>query len=308
MGNEIILERFLEYLQYERNRSQLTVENYRRDLCAFEAYLEAQDEYISWDTVDSDLIRNWLEWMMDKGNTATSVNRRLSAVRSFYHFALSRGLVPHDPSLTIRGPKKVKPLPQFLKEREMDSLLEQSHWDMEDYKDRCIRTIIQTFYETGVRLSELIGLDKSSIDLITNEVKVRGKGNKQRIIPFGDGMHKALEEYAAMRDNEIENSAANPAFFQTQKGKRFRPEHLRNIVKERLSTVCALKKRSPHVLRHTFATAMLNHKAGIESVSKLLGHRNLAATEIYTHTTFEQLKKVYASSHPRTQIINNNLK
>lgn len=300
MGNEIILERFLEYLQYERNRSLLTVESYKRDLCAFKAYFKAQDENVSWETADSDLIRNWLEWMMDKGNTATSVNRRLSAVRSFYRFALSRGLLQHDPSLTIRGPKKVRPLPQFLKEREMDALLEQSHWDMENYNDVCIRTVIQTFYETGVRLSELIGLDKSSVDLVTNEVKVRGKGNKQRIIPFGSGMFKAFKEYAAMRDSVTGDSAADSAFFLTRKGRRFKAGSLRRIVKERLAAVCTLKKKSPHVLRHTFATAMLNHKAGIESVSKLLGHKSLAATEIYTHTTFEQLKKAYTSSHPRT--------
>lgn len=293
----MILEQFLNHLKYERNRSPLTVESYKEDLQAFEAYFKALDEGLSWKTVDADIIRDWMEMMMDKGNAATTINRRLSAVRSLYRYALSRTFVQHDPSRTIKGPQKKKLLPQFLKEKEMDSLLNPDNWNMTDYLNVCIYTAIQTFYETGIRLSELIGLDDSGVDIVSRSMKVLGKGNKQRVIPFGNGLAENLEYYVGMRNRNIENQST--AFFKTPKGKRMKAPWLRNKIKERLSLVCTLKKKSPHVLRHTFATAMLNHDAGIENVSKLLGHKSLSTTEIYTHTTFEQLKKAYSKAHPR---------
>ena len=178
----------------------------------------------------------------------------------------------------------------------MDQLLDERMWT-DSYKDVLARTIIVTFYETGVRISELIGLNDKDVDYINCEIKVTGKRDKQRIIPFGDELLKTLTAYQQQRDIETESESV--AFFRTEKGKRVTDGQVRRMVKINLSKVSTLKKRSPHVLRHTFATAMLNHDAGLESVKKLLGHESLSTTEIYTHTTFEQLKKVYNNAHPR---------
>ena len=291
-----MVDLFLDYLKLERNYSPATVKHYRDDLKEFERFFQGLDQQLSWESVDSDIVRRWMEYMMDKGNAASSVNRRLSALRSFYRYALRRNLVVKDPVHGIQGPKRKRPLPQFLKESEMDQLLDERMWT-DSYKDVLARTIIVTFYETGVRISELIGLNDKDVDYINCEIKVTGKRDKQRIIPFGDELLKTLTAYQQQRDIETESESV--AFFRTEKGKRVTDEQVRQMVKINLSKVSTLKKRSPHVLRHTFATAMLNHDAGLESVKKLLGHESLSTTEIYTHTTFEQLKKVYNNAHPR---------
>ena len=291
-----MIDQFLNYLRLERNYSPNTVEAYGNDLREFELYFNKLEGHLSWTTVDADVIRDWMESMMDRGNTATSINRRLSALRSFYRFALKRCLVDSDPAHGIVGPKKKKPLPVFVKERDMDALLDPKMWTA-DYKDVLARTILILFYETGVRLSELIGLDDASVDFVNSELKVTGKRNKQRVIPFGESMAQALKTY--MKEREQLPARMSEALFLTKKGHRMSPAQVRNIVKEQLARVSTMQKRSPHVLRHTFATAMLNHEAGLESVKNLLGHESLATTEIYTHTTFEQLKKVYEKAHPR---------
>ncbi len=274
----------------------MTVINYRKDLIEFERFYKQLDCQLSWESVDSDVVRNWMEFMMDRGNSASSVNRRLSALRSFYRFALRRKLVDRDPVHGLQGPKRQKPLPQFLKESEMERLLDLNRWT-DSYKDVLERTIIITFYVTGIRLSELIGLDDDDIDNVTCEVKVTGKRNKQRIIPFGKELAEVFARYLVIRNTIAKGDST--AFFLTEKGKRMTNAQVRSLVKKNLTKVSTLKKRSPHVLRHTFATAMLNHEAGLESVKKLLGHESLSTTEIYTHTTFEQLKKVYKNAHPR---------
>lgn len=287
---------FLDYLRFEKNRSELTVSSYAEDLKAFEAYFKNLDMLLSWETVDADVIRGWMESMMDKGNRATSVNRRLSALRSFYRYALARQKVARDPSRMIKGPKKAKPLPQFLKEEEMNRLLDVVEWG-DDFESVRARTMLMTFYETGIRLSELTGLDDTAIDWANHAVKVLGKRNKQRIIPLGEELEHTLLIYIRVRDEQVK--AGDGALFVTRKGERMSGDQVRNEVKRCLSLVSTLSKRSPHVLRHTFATAMLNHEAGLESVKKLLGHESLSTTEIYTHTTFEQLKRVYQEAHPR---------
>ena len=292
----VAIDDFLDYLRFEKNRSMLTVDSYAEDLRAFEVYFKNLDDCLTWETVDSDVIRDWMESMMDKGNKASSVNRRLSAVRSFYRYALGRGRVSKDPSRMITGPKKEKPLPQFLKEDEMNRLLDDGEWG-DDFKSVRARTVLMTFYETGMRLSELVGLDDASIDWSNHALKVLGKRNKQRIIPMGEELERTLFQYIDVRNQQV--GVEDPALFVTGKGRRMTPPQVRKEVKIHLSRVSTLRKRSPHVLRHTFATAMLNHKAGLESVKKLLGHESLSTTEIYTHTTFEQLKRVYQESHPR---------
>ena len=290
------IEDFLDYLQYERNRSERTVRAYADDLRSFEAFFKNLDGQLSWESVDSDVIRDWMESMMDKGNTATSVNRRLSAVRSLYRFALSRGYVSRDPAHAVSGPKCQKVLPQYLREKEMNTLLDEQMWE-DRYIDVRARTIILLFYSTGIRLSELIGLDDADVDFAEQQLKVTGKGDKQRILPFGTELSEALRVYMARRDAEVERK--DSAVFLTAKGVRMNSQQVRDEVRHHLSRVSTLKKRTPHVLRHTFATAMLNHEAGIESVKKLLGHSKLSTTEIYTHTTFEQLRQAYAKAHPR---------
>ena len=290
------IDQFLSYLQYERNRSERTVKAYGDDLRSFEAFFKNLDDQLSWESVDSDVIRSWMESMMDKGNTATSINRRLSAVRSLYRFALSRGIVERDPAHGLKGPKGKKLLPQYLRESEMDRLLADDMWT-DEMGDLRARTIILMFYSTGIRLSELTGLDNASVDLEAQQLKVRGKGNKERLIPFGSELQKALRLYTERRDAETPSDSQ--AFFVGDDGRRMTSQQVRQLVQHHLSRVTTMKKRSPHVLRHTFATAMLNNEAGIESVKKLLGHSKLSTTEIYTHTTFEQLRRAYAKAHPR---------
>ena len=293
-----MIEEFLNYLRYERNRSELTVRTYGRSLEDFESYFKSRDSQLSWESVDSDIIRDWMESMMDKGDMASTVNNCLSAVRSFFRFALARQLVSRDPAYAIKGPKKKKPLPQFVREDEMNRLIDVPEMWGDSYEDLRARTIIILFYETGIRLAELIGLDDKDVDFSAHQLKVTGKRNKQRIVPFGEELENALNEYMAGREQKWK-ACGETALFLNDKGQRMSRYQVEAIVKKCLSKVTTIKKRSPHVLRHSFATAMLNNGAGLESVRKLLGHESVATTEIYTHTTFEQLKKVYENAHPR---------
>lgn len=292
----MIVQQFLDYLRYERNRSPLTVENYGRDLDEFVSYLKTVDSQLTIEAADADLVRGWMEQMMDRGQSATSVNRRLSALRSFFRFALAKGLVEKDPVYNMHGPKMKKALPQFLRENEMNTLLD----DIEKgdtYKDVRARTILMTFYETGIRVSELVGLNDASLDTARCELRVRGKGNKERVVPYGRELSEALDEYRRLRDRQAARS--DDALFVNDKGERLDRFAVYRMVREALAAVTTLRKKSPHVLRHTFATAMLNNGAGIESIRKLLGHAKIDTTEIYTHTTFEQLQRVYKHAHPR---------
>ena len=292
----MMTEDFLNYLRYERNRSELTVCRYEQSLRDFESYFKNRDGQLSWESVDSDIIRDWMESMMDKGDMASTVNSSLSAVRSFFRFALSRGLVTHDPSYVVKGPKKQKPLPQFVREEEMNRLLDTPQMWEEGFAGLRARTIIIMFYETGIRLAELIGLDVTDVDFAAHQIKVTGKRNKQRIIPFGAELEAVLREYITQRNDQLQ---VDRALVLSDKGKRMTRSQVEKIVKRHLSLTTTLKKRTPHVLRHSFATAMLNNGAGLEDVRLLLGHESVATTQIYTHTTFEQLKKIYENAHPR---------
>jgi integrase/recombinase XerC len=296
MATFMMIDQFLNYLRYERNRSPRTVQLYEENLRDFETYVQGLDDCLSLETVDTDVVRSWVEHLMDQGKKATTVNLGLSAVRTFYRYALSRHIVAKDPAHAVTGPKKAKPLPQFVRESEMDELLDEQHWT-EEYNNVRARTIILMFYETGIRLAELVGLDDADVDLAAMQLKVTGKRNKQRIVPFGEELAAALRDYVARRDQELVRQS--PALFLDRKGERIGRSAVQHIVKTHLTGFTTLKKRSPHVLRHSFATAMLNNGAGLESVKKLLGHESLETTEIYTHTTLEQLKRVYNEAHPR---------
>ncbi len=290
-----LISEFSDYLQFERRRSPHTVAGYCIDLQLFRDYARTVDAEITWQSVDADIIRGWMEDMMDKGRSATSINRRLSSLRSFFRFAVMRGKVDHDPAFHVRGPKKARPLPQYLQEQEMDRLLGAEYWT-DGFADLRARTIILTFYSTGMRLSELTGLDDAAIDFSSRVIKVLGKRDKERIVPFGDELSAALATYIAQRNETIGQTTA---LFVTDRGERMKNWQVRNLVRAHVAKVSTMKKRSPHVLRHSFATAMLNNDAALESIKELLGHESASTTEIYTHTTFEQLRKVYSRSHPR---------
>ena len=292
-----MIEKFLNYMCSEKNYSPRTIESYKEDLEAFEKYFKTLDNQLAWETIDSDVVRGWMEHMMDAGNTASTVNRRLSALRSLYRFALRRNMVTCNPAHTVRGPKKARLLPQFVREGDMDRLLDGEGMWNGSFEDMRARTILMTFYETGLRLAELVSLNDCDVDFVEAQIKVTGKRNKQRIVPFGSELENTLEAYIKERDAQVGHCCE--ALFVDNQGRRITPGRVRNLVRENLQKVTTMKKRSPHVLRHSFATAMLNNDAGLESVQKLLGHESLATTEIYTHTTFEQLKKVYNKAHPR---------
>jgi integrase/recombinase XerC len=287
---------FLSYLRLERNRSELTVLRYERSLRDFENYFERKDEGLTWSTVDADVIREWVETRVDAGNKATTICADLAAVRSFFRFALARKLVQLDPAHCITGPRRQKPLPQFVKEREMNSLLDEESWG-KDYKNVRARTILIMLYEAGLRRSELTALDDKDVDFTTRQIRVTGKRRKQRVIPFGDELEEALRTYMAAREEQFGNTGE--ALFLDNKGRRMTGGQVYTEVKKHLTGATNLSKRSPHVLRHSFATALLNHGAGLENVRQLLGHESVKTTEIYTHATFEQMKRVYKDAHPR---------
>lgn len=287
----------MEYLRSERNYSLATMESYAKDLSSFQEFLEEQNPYASWTAVQADDVREWVIYLLDGQKlAASSVNRKLSALRTFYKYLRKMGRVSSNPMEKVVAPKKKRPLPYFVRESEMDRLLELTAEDR-SFKGIRDRLILMMFYETGVRRAELLGMTDASVDLLTRQVKVTGKRNKQRIIPFGEELAQALTGYVSLRDDTVEKQS--DALFVNNKGRRIGRCQVQNLVRRRLSEVTTLKKRSPHVLRHSFATAMLNNGAGLESVKKLLGHASLETTEVYTHTTFEQLKRVYNEAHPR---------
>ena len=290
------VESFLHYLRYERNYSEKTIVSYGIDLKEFQGYLNGLDSELKLENVDSDVVRGWVVKLMESGMSGASVNRKLSALRTFYKYLLKKKMITVDSMSIVKGPKRKKPLPTFVREEDMDKLLDGDFFDdsFEGVRDKLIMTM---FYETGMRLSELISLDDADIDLFSNIIKVTGKRNKQRLIPFGENLKCEIQSYVGCRNIAVGCSCE--AFFVRKNGKRLYQMLVYKLVKQNLSKVVALKKRSPHVLRHSFATAMLNNNAELEAVKELLGHESVTTTEIYTHTTFEELKKVYKQAHPR---------
>ncbi len=289
---------FLEYLKSERNDSSLTVEAYAKDLAEFQNFLEEQDPDSRWGTVVAADVREWVIYMLDEQRmSSSSVNRKLSALRTFYKYLRRMRWVSINPMEKVVAPKKKRPLPYFVREKDMDKLLEISNEDR-SFKGIRDRLILMMFYETGIRRAELLGMTDSSVDLKAQQVKVTGKRNKQRIIPFGEELGSEIEAYMSVRDETL-GLKTYQALFVTEKGNAMTESQVTKVVKDNLSKVTTIKKRSPHVLRHSFATAMLNNHADLTSIQKLLGHESVATTEIYTHVSFEELKNVYKNAHPR---------
>lgn len=289
-------ESFLKYLRLERNYSEKTVVSYGTDLEKFECYLKGLDLGLRLENADADIVRGWILEMMDAGMAETSVNRKLSTLRAFYKYLLKKGVITVDPMLVVKGPKRKKPLPAFVKESDMDRLLDGGLFD-DSFSGIRDKLVMSVFYETGMRLSELISLNDSDVDLHKSVFKVTGKRNKQRYIPFGEQLKAEIETYLGVRSRDVKSHCE--AFFVRENGQMLYPMMVYRLVKQNLSKVVTLKKRSPHVLRHSFATAMLNNEAELEAVKEILGHESITTTEIYTHTTFEELKKIYKHAHPR---------
>ncbi|WP_373828442.1 tyrosine-type recombinase/integrase [Bacteroides heparinolyticus] len=292
----LLTDSFLDYLLHERNYAESTVERYKADVLELQKFGEEQLGSITPEKVDAELVRDWIAFLMDEQRCASTINRKLSSIRTYYRFLLRKGLVAVDPLQKVVRPKKKKPLPVFLKENEMNRLLDDIDFG-ESFEGCRDRMIIEMFYATGMRLSELVGLNDADVDFSTALIKVTGKRNKQRLIPFAKELEFSMREYVNKRNEKF--PLRSDAFFVRKGGQRLYPGFVAALVKRNLSKVVTVKKRSPHVLRHTFATAMLNHGADLNSIKELLGHESLATTEVYTHTTFEELKKVYNQAHPR---------
>lgn len=295
----MIIDDFLRYMETERVASPRTIQTYREVLTEFSAYVASLDSQ-SLETVDTDIVRDWMGSLMERGCKASYVCKQLSAVKSMYRYALKRNLITVDPAHQVKGPKTQKPLPVFLKQEEADRLFDDLPWNSDDINDVRARTLLLLLYSTGIRRAEATALNDNDVNFINGEVKVTGKRRKQRIIPIGEELSDAIRMYIRMRDEKLPQ-CAEKALFVSNKGLRMTGEQVYIIVRKYLSMVTTMKKRSPHVLRHSFATAMLNNEAQLGSVQKLLGHESIATTEIYTHVTFEDLKRIYAKAHPRAE-------
>ncbi|MCR5068959.1 MAG: tyrosine-type recombinase/integrase [Prevotella sp.] len=295
----MITDDFLRYLEAEKDASPLTVRTYGEAINDYLEYLGRLEGNITPEDADGDIVRGWVESMVERGYKATNTCKKLSAVKSLYRYALRKGIIECDPAHNVPGPKKQKTLPVFLRETEAEELFDGLQWDMSNIKDVRARTLLLMLYSTGMRRAEIISLRDKDVSLARREVKVTGKRRKQRIIPLGQEMIDALKLYQQMRDEEIPVADDTEALFRNDKGKQMTDAQVYGMVKKYLSLVTTQKKRSPHVMRHSFATAMLNHDAKLGSVQKLLGHESLNTTQIYTHVTFEELKRTYSKAHPR---------
>lgn len=292
------IEGFIHYLRYERGYSPCTLEAYATDLSQFVEYVKAHREG-RFDPVeiDRDTVRNWIVFLMDEKQSPRTVGRKLSSLKSYFKFLRKLGKIQQDPARLVRAPKCDKPLPCFVKDSDMTALLDSDLFG-EDFKGVRNRLIMELFYDTGVRRSELVGIRKQDVDYGAMVIKVTGKRNKQRLIPFAERLKNLMVAYEKVRDNEVEQPSE--WFFVRKDGKALTAEAVYELVHKYLSAIPMLAKRSPHVLRHSFATSMLNNGAELAAVKDLLGHSSLASTSVYTHTTFEELKKVY-HAHPRAK-------
>ena len=293
-----MMKEFLQYLQYEKNYSSHTVLSYNTDLIQFCNFLNVEPSQFNFNSVSSQQIQQWVLSLMSDDLSARSLSRKISTLKSFWHFVLARGYSKQNPTLKIILPKTKKPIPAFFKENEMNAVLDNS-LKPEDFEHIRNRLILETFYLTGIRLSELLNIEDKDIDLSNGTIRVIGKRNKQRIIPIDKSLINDIERYIALRNESIDTFESY--LFVRNNGKKMYPKMLYNIVHESMSEVSSLHKRSPHVLRHTFATSLLNGGADINAVKELLGHSSLSATQVYTHTSFEELYNIYKQAHPRAK-------
>lgn len=293
----MLKENFLQNIEYVRRYSKHTLLAYRSDLDQFTAYLSSVYSINDIENANSEMIRSWIVSLLNQDINSRSVNRKISTLKSFYKYLVKEGVIFDNPTSKIIAPKTAKKLPQFVEADKMDCLLDE--WMKgEDFETEKNRLIIEIFYATGIRVSELTGIKHSSIDYSRATLKIKGKRNKERIIPLSEGLIEKIKKYINHKF-EYHSDTQNEYLFVTPKGEPIYPRLVYNIVHHYLSMVTTLDKKSPHILRHTFATQLLNNGANLNAIKELLGHASLSATQVYTHTSFEKLKNIYKHAHPR---------
>jgi integrase/recombinase XerC len=290
-------ESFLKYILIEKGYSSHTIRSYQNDLDQFFAFIERSGGEVMPAEISSHDVRAWIVEMLDNGTSSSTVHRKISCLRVFFKYLRKESVLLNDPMEKVMLPKRKKNLPVFVGEEAMDNLLDKFEFG-NDFKGIRNKTIIEMLYLTGMRRAELIGLKNSDVDLSSETIRVTGKRNKQRIIPIVRSFADQLGEYIGIRDRNF-SSDNDGCFFVTDKGNKLYDKYVYNTVRCYLTMVTTIEKKSPHVLRHTFATHMLNRGADLNAIKELLGHANLSATQIYTHNTFEKLREVYNTRHPR---------
>ena len=293
-----VIQSFIDYLKFEKRYSAHTIRSYHDDLVQFFSFLDAQFETFKLKEISQSFVRSWLASLKDDDITARTINRKISTLKSFFKFHLKQGNIENTPMFNITTPKISKRLPVFIKEKDLADLTKTLKTNTEDWNGLNTKMLITVFYSTGMRLSELINMKEKQVDFSRKQFKILGKGNKERIIPAGVELLTVIKEYINEKRKVFEK--ADDVLLVSSKGKKLNPKYAYNLVRNILTEeVKTLDKKSPHVLRHTFATHLMNNGANLDAVKELLGHASLASTQVYTHNTIEKLKNVYKKAHPK---------